>query len=120
MQVRVQTSPLTAIESDVLVVPLAQGEPESDYFRVLDPVLQGLVKDHIRRSGFTGKDGESLRIQTQGRLPSRDLLLLGLGKRDQLETETWRRAAGRAHKEAKASGTRQLAWFFATEYTADA
>jgi leucyl aminopeptidase len=114
MQVRVQTSPLTAVESDVLVVPLAQGEQESEQVWALNSALHGFVKSHIQRSGFIGKEGESIRLQPQGHLPSRDILLVGLGKRDQLETETWRRVAGRAHKEAKVLGAQQLAWFFAT------
>lgn len=112
MQVRLHTAPLPAVAGEVLIVPLTSEELDSEHLRTLHAAFPGLVRDSLQRSGFKGKEGELVRIPTQGHLPNRDLFLVGLGKRDQVETETWRRVAGRAHKEAKALGTRELAWFF--------
>jgi leucyl aminopeptidase len=116
MNVRVQTQQLAALESDILVVPVVQREHDGEQLQALDTALHGTLKEQMKRSGFTGKEGESLRMQTHGRLPSPEVLLVGLGKAENLETETWRRVAGKAHKEARGPGVRQLAWFFPAEH----
>jgi len=112
MHVRIQQQPLTTLECDLLVVPLVQGEQSGASVQALDTVLSGALREQLTRSGFTGKEGETLLFHTQSRLPSRAVLLLGLGKTENLVTETWRRAAGEAHKEARGQGARHLTWFF--------
>src|SRR6266508_3904831 len=115
MNVRIQQQPLTALEGDLLVVPLVQGEQSGESVQALDTALSGALREQITRSGFTGKEGETLLFHTQSRLPSRAVLLLGLGKAESLETDTWRRAAGKAHMEARAQGARLVVWFFAAD-----
>ena len=115
MNIRVQQQPLVALESDIVVIPLTQGEQSSENLEALDATLSGALQEQITRSGFTGKEGETLLLHTQGRLPSRSLLLLGLGKADNVETETWRRVAGKAQREARNQGARHVTWFFAAE-----
>jgi len=115
MNVRIQQQPLTMLECDLLVVPLVQGEQSGASVQALDTVLSGALREQLTRSGFTGKEGETLLFHTQSRLPSRAVLLLGLGKAENLATETWRRAAGEAHKEARGQGAKHLAWFFTAD-----
>ncbi len=115
MNIRVQSQPLLALESDLVIIPLTQGEQSSKNVQALDAALNGALQEQITRSGFTGKDGETLLFQTQGRLPSRAVLLLGLGKADNVETETWRRVAGKSYREARHQGAKHLAWFFAAD-----
>ena len=113
MNIRVQPQALTKVTSDVLVVPLLQGEQQSESVRTLDTALAGALQQQIKHSGFTAKEGETLVFSTHGHLPSRMLLLLGLGKSENLESDTWRRCAARVHREAKGQGTKHLAWYFA-------
>ncbi len=115
MNIRVQQQPLLTLESDLVVLPLTQEEQSSANVQALDVALNGTVQEQITRSGFAGKEGETLLFHTQGRLPSRSLLLLGLGKASNVETETWRRVAGKSCKEARSQGVRHLAWFFAAD-----
>src|SRR5712692_5545667 len=84
MNIRVQQQSLTALESDLLVVPLAQGEQGNGSVQALDCALSSALKEQIAHSGFTGKEGEALLFPTQSRLPSRSVLLLGLGKAQSL------------------------------------
>jgi leucyl aminopeptidase len=112
MNIRIQQQSLTTVESDLLAVPITQGEQTGDSVQALDRVLNGLLTEQIAHSGFTGKEGEMLLFHTQGRLPSRSVLLLGFGKTENLERETWRRSAGKVQKEARNQGAKRLAWFF--------
>jgi leucyl aminopeptidase len=51
--------------------------------------------------GFSGKAGEAVALSTLGRLPAATLLLVGLGKRDEVDAETLRRAGGAVVREAR-------------------
>lgn len=119
MRIHVQPQSLTHSAGDLLVVPLAQGEQRSDRIQTLDAALNGTLREQIARSGFSGKEGESVLFHTQSRLPSRAVLLLGMGNPEQLEPDSWRRAAAKAHKEAKSQGAKDLTWFFAANQQHD-
>jgi leucyl aminopeptidase len=112
MNVHVQQQSLAALKSDLLAVPVAQDEQTDDRIQALDRALHGSLAEQVSHSGFAGKEGETLLFHTQGRLPSRSVLLWGLGKTDSLERETWRRSAGKVQKEARNQGAKRLAWFF--------
>ncbi|MGE0821401.1 MAG: leucyl aminopeptidase [Candidatus Binatia bacterium] len=112
MNVRIQKQDVLKISGDLLVVPLEREGHKGTVVQALDAALHGTLKEQIARSGFSGKDGETLICPTQGQLPSRVLLLVGLGKADSIDTGTWRRGAGKVHREAKSQGAKQVAWFF--------
>lgn len=112
MNVRVQQQPLSQLVSDLLVVPLTQGEQNNRNVKALDTALNGALKEQIARTRFTGKEGETLLFPTHNRVPSVTILLLGLGKMEIRDADTWRRGAARAHREAKAQGAKHLTWFF--------
>ena len=111
MNIRVQKQTPDKLACDLLVVPLSQGEQNSNLVKAFDQVLHGALKEQISRTGFVGKEGEVLTALTHGHLPSPTLLLLGLGKETNLDTDTWRRVAGRAQREARSQGVKHLAWF---------
>lgn len=119
MNVRIQSQPLTSLKSDLLVIPLAQGGQSSENVQAFDTALNGALREQITRSGFTGKEGETLLFHTHGRVPSQIILLLGLGKVENPETETWRRVAGRVQREAKGQGAKHIAWFFSSNHNRD-
>ena len=110
MHIRIQQQALSTIASDLLLVPLRQGEQTGDEVKTFDRALGGALKTQIDRVKFTGKEGELLLCHTHGRLPSAMVLLLGMGKHPG-ESEVWRRAGGKVQKEAKNQGAKQVAWF---------
>ena len=82
-----------------------------------DDTLLGAVDDAlgggvsaIRESGeFTGKLNKTKLIHTLGRLPADRLLLVGLGRRDEMTPERVRQAAGTAVKVVRTAGVPRFA-----------
>ncbi|HXG20048.1 MAG TPA: leucyl aminopeptidase [Methylomirabilota bacterium] len=113
MKIQIQQQALTAIAADLLVVPVPQGAQTRAEVKMLDGALDGALKRQIDRVQFTGKENETLLVQTHGRLPSALVLLMGLGKDAAPDVETFRRAGGKSQKEARSQGAKRLAWFVA-------
>ena len=92
MNIRTQQQALTAIAADLLIVPVAHGEQNGDNVKEIDKLLAKALSAQIELVKFTGKEGESLLLHTHDRLASPMVLLYGLGKSANIESETWRRA----------------------------
>jgi leucyl aminopeptidase len=83
--------------------------------RSLDRRLRGKLSERIKKSKFTGAEGSSLVYDTAGVLPASHLLLAGLGKTNDVDSDTWRKAGGRAWREASTIGAEEIAFFFAPD-----
>jgi leucyl aminopeptidase len=96
MQVEVSSGPLTALEADVQVVGLCEGDELPDALKQLPGAED--VKAGFKRSTMLRPDG------------SHRVLVAGLGKRDELDRERLRVAAALAAKAAGAYEARSIAW----------
>ena len=110
MNVRIQSQALTAVRSDLLALPVVQGQQSGPDVKALDASLDGALGDQIKRSRFQGKRGQTLVCHTQQRLPSPLLLLVGLGKHDRLDPAVWRNAGAAARRHAQTWRARTVAW----------
>jgi len=100
VKVAVANSDALRSDADLLVVPVFAG-------RDLGPgaaeALAALGTPHellLEARGFEGKAGQAMVLPTFGRLPAAELLLVGLGERDQVDAEALRRAAAVALRAA--------------------
>lgn len=102
MNVTVVPADVAAFETPLLAVELFEGdEPLAGLAGELDERLGGRIADVRRRGDFRGKQGETLLLYpAPGALAAERLLLVGLGRRDELDLERLRRAAATAVKEA--------------------
>jgi leucyl aminopeptidase len=80
----------------VLVVGCHEQEGVGQELAQLDEALAGSISLLLGQREFTGKLLTTKLLHTLGRLPAERLLLVGLGKRDELTQERLRRAAGAA------------------------
>ena len=110
MNVRIQSQGLTAVRSDLLVLPVVQGQQNGPDVKTLDASLDGALSDQIKRSRFQGKRGQTLVCHAQQRLPSPLLLLVGLGKHDRLDPAVWRNAGAAARRHAQTWRAKTVAW----------
>lgn len=81
------------IETDVLILPLSEGDDASIYKDINDS-LGGLIGDILNKGEFEGKEDQTLLIHTLGRIKVQRILLAGLGKREAINEEKVRRAGG--------------------------
>jgi leucyl aminopeptidase len=104
--VRFTTMPGKAAElsGELLVIPVFEGALAHDgapsMLRAADEALGGLLLSSAAREGFRAKLDQAWTFHTHGKLPVRQVLLLGLGVPAKFNLEALRFAAGRAAKEA--------------------
>lgn len=67
-----------------------------ELFIACDSALDGCLQRLTANREFTGKANTTHLIHTQGKLPAERLLLIGLGKKTDLDTNRLRQAAGHA------------------------
>jgi leucyl aminopeptidase len=91
--------------SDLLVVPLAQLEGEKrrlpSRVAAIDRALGGRITAALDSGDFRGSAGQKHLIHPNGDLPTKRVLLVGLGKEEKLDADALRTLAGRAVTEAR-------------------
>jgi leucyl aminopeptidase len=102
MELRVVDTPLLEWAGDALAVGLFENQLElSDEFAALDEKLAGTLKELIAETEFKAKPGSSAATRVGGTGEVRKIILVGLGKAEELKLEGLRRAGGAAAKAAK-------------------
>ncbi len=119
METRFRDTNADVIKTDLLVLPVEERKLEVPVIRALDRRLKGKLSGQIQKSKFTGAEGSSLSYSTAGTLPASHLLLVGFGKANDVDSDTWRKAAARGRKEAAAVGAQEIAVFFAPDKDPD-
>ncbi|CAN5786331.1 leucyl aminopeptidase [soil metagenome] len=110
MNITIERADCTEFETPLLAVKIFEGDdPLVGPLAKLDERIGGQISDLRRRGDFRGKEDESLVLYpASGALGAERLLLVGLGKREELDPERLRRAAGTAVKEAVRLRVRRL------------
>jgi leucyl aminopeptidase len=88
------TSPATEQEADLLILPVFEGPEAGPGVKEADRALGVSILDTLRENHVTGKKHEFFSIPTYGKLPAKTVLVIGLGKRSEVDADRIRRAAG--------------------------
>jgi len=115
MDIKFQDQQPERIKAGLLAVPVLEKQLDGPVIRRLDRLLHGGLAERIKKSQFTGAEGASLSYSTAGRIPAANLALIGLGKTEEINADSWRKAGARARKEAAALGAEEVGFFFAPE-----
>jgi len=113
MDVQFRDMTVDRVKTDLLILPVVERELDRSPLYVFDRRLKGKINERIRKAKFTGSEGSTLFYSTAGIFPAANLLIIGLGKAEEIEPDTWRRVAARARKEASAVGAEEIAFYFA-------
>ena len=119
METRFRDTNVDVIKTDLLVLPVEEKKLEAPAIRALNRRLKGKLSEQIQKSKFTGAEGSSFSYSTAGTVPASHLLLVGFGKANDVNSDTWRRAGARARKEASAVGAQEIAFFFSPDKDPD-
>ena len=102
MQVTVQVGKAERAAAEVLVLTHCDGEGlGKEDAALLDRALGGSLRKLVQSKEFEGKANEVLLYHTQGSVPAKRLLLVGLGKKNEVTLETIRQAMGSAAKRVR-------------------
>jgi len=108
LQVKVQN--LLSYEGDALIVNLFEGVTQpGGATAAVDGALSGAIAAAIRRREFSGKLHERLLLHTFGKLPVRQVLVIGLGKQQDFTVDRIRSASAEALRHLREVGARRVA-----------
>lgn len=109
MDVKIKQSRIENEPAEVLV--LSHYEDESAFEHeaaVADRILQGALRDLLKSGEFQGKSNQTALLHTQGRMPAKRVLLVGLGKKKDAGLDAVRQAMGTAVKRVRQVGARSF------------
>ena len=92
----------------VLVLGCYADDSRGRFLAELDESLRGCISSTYAQKEFVGELNKTLLLSTCGLIPTERLLLVGLGKRDELTPDRFRQAAGSAATALRKSGMREL------------
>ena len=119
MDIKFQDQQPAKIKTGLLAFPVREKRLDEPALRRLDRLLGGGLQTRIKKAQFTGAEGSALLYGTGGRVGAATILLIGLGKPDEIGADTWRKAGARARKEAAAQGAEDFAFYFTPEKDAE-
>jgi leucyl aminopeptidase len=110
MNIKVVRANIQDYEADALVVNLFEGvTAPGGATGAVDHALGGQISDLIAAGDFRGKLGETAVLYSRNSIPTRRIILVGLGKQEKFDLEAVRRAAGAAAKQAQTLRLNHLA-----------
>ena len=102
MQVTAQVEQADTASAEVLVLTHCEGEALAKQGAApLDRALGGALSKLVQSKEFEGKANEVLLYHTQDKVPAKRLVLVGLGKKNEVTLETIRQAMGSAAKRVR-------------------
>ncbi|MBI3988388.1 MAG: leucyl aminopeptidase [candidate division NC10 bacterium] len=109
MEIRVERRDILTYEGDALVVNLFEGvEKPGGATGAVDRALDGAIQKAIANGELRGKLHEKLLLHTFGKLPTRLVLVIGLGKQEQFTLDRGRSVSAEALKTLKKAGTKKV------------
>ncbi len=108
MTITVRKGNLVDEKADLLVLNLFAGEKLGGAVAAVNAKLEGLVETIAKEDRFKAALGTTLSIRTNGAIPAKRLLIVGLGDKKRFSEETVRVAAAASLNVAKAIGARTV------------
>ncbi|MEM3154954.1 MAG: leucyl aminopeptidase [Candidatus Woesearchaeota archaeon] len=102
MQVKVVDEKLDSFKTELIVVGLfSPAEKLPAELKSVDEKLNGAISHAIKGKEFEGEWQQFRLVSTLGKIPAKNILLVGLGKQEDVTVEILRRAAGFSAKIAR-------------------
>lgn len=109
LTIAIATAPLTAVETPMLALALAEGATVPPSLTALDHAAGGVLGRALASGDFSGKRDDVSLLYPAGGAAQR-ILLVGMGKPGDVTRNSVRRAAGVAAKRARILGAKHLAF----------
>jgi len=110
LQIKVIVGDIAQVEADAIVVNLFEGlKQPGGATAAVDKVLDGAISNLISRGEIKGKFGEVGIIHTLGKLPTRIVAIVGLGKQQDFNADRIRGVAGEFCRALRKLNCRKIA-----------
>jgi len=102
MQVEAKAGRVDTEAAEALVLTHCEGEPLAKQDAALiDQALGGAIGELLQSKEFEGKANEVVLVHTQGKVPAKRIILVGLGKKKDIGLDQIRQALGHAVKRVR-------------------
>ncbi len=106
MKIILKNQKLENIPCDVLIINLFEVESRHGVTLrggtgAVNLALDGLIKKIIKEEDFKGKIGSTLTIRTNGSIPAKKVIIVGLGEKEKFDLNAVRKASAAAIRTAK-------------------
>jgi leucyl aminopeptidase len=108
MKVTAQRSELAAIQVPLILVGVMEDAEGDPFVEQAQEPIKKMIKDVIALGDFTGKNGETSLIYTQGAVPADRVFLVGLGRSEKLTVEEVRKVLGAASRKVRDLGVKKI------------
>ncbi|MGC9346815.1 MAG: leucyl aminopeptidase [Anaerolineae bacterium] len=110
MEIEVKTGPVAETQAAALAIWMQKAAERelTGAAREIDEALGGQISALLEDGDFRAKGNETLVLYTQGRIPAKRVLLVGLGASDKITLDVLREAGATAAKKARQLGIATL------------
>lgn len=112
MRVRVKKESIRTHQTPCLVLPIFEEEKLHADILFLDKKLKGSISRLLKSKDFEGNSNEARMIDTQGLIAPDQVLLIGLGKKADVNGDRFRQAMATAAKTCKKYGVKKFSTAF--------
>ncbi len=120
MDIRVKKGDFRVENTDVLVVYTFQEKLAwTGMIALVDEASDGRLTNIKKEENFTGKSGQILWARPDGKIPAKRILVIGLGKQEDVTLETLRSAAAISLQAVKSSSAKTLLTLLDTSWIKD-
>jgi leucyl aminopeptidase len=110
VEVKANAAPIAESEADTLLIYMLEGENEFEpAAQTIDQALNGALRELVDNGDFSGKTGQVAVLYPRGALKAKRVIVVGLGKKEDLKPDSIRRAAAIGIKRARELKGRQVA-----------
>jgi len=108
-QLHIERAEPRSLQGDLCALPCFEDDLRAPAIAALDAALDGVLLRMAEEESFTGKKDQTLLVHTLGKVGVSRVMLMGLGKRRELEIPDLRHFAARAIRAGARSGAKRVA-----------
>ncbi len=108
-QITAFDGPLAAVDTECLLLPVFQDAEAAEPFDELDTACGGRILEALNSRAFTGKKRRCLAVPTTDGVAADEILLVGLGRPDELDVQTVRETFATAFAVARQRNASRVA-----------
>jgi leucyl aminopeptidase len=110
MEISIRKADLVTLKTDMLVVyAFLEAKSLEGGALEIDRAMQGKLSLQMKEDSFKAKIGSSFLTHTNGEIPAKRVLVVGLGKKEEFDLEGARQAAAAVINTAKEMGVKNIA-----------